>query len=362
MKKIGLVIAVICCILFIAYMGTNKEPKEDLKVIKIGAIIPLTGYSAINGERFLQGLNMAIDEINLQKLPFTLKIIVEDSKSTGKDAHFAYKKLVGSGVKYFIGFGGQFVMGFVSETNNSDKVLFASAAPNNNLLELSNRCFRIYPTIDMTAEKVKETIVQNGYKKIAIINLQNEAYSKYAEAVTNKLSEMGIDVVLAEAYDPYCQDFKNIINKIAQQEVDFIYSAGLGESSALLTKQLFTNPKTKNIPVIGDMNYLNPENLAIIGDITAPVYAIDSYMDSTFIQKFTEKYNQAPNALSVYGFVIPHLLKKALLETRNILSKDKVYDYIKGNTFETAAGNISFDSITTEVNLSLVTRVLLPSE
>ena len=308
----------------------------------------------------MQGLELAVDEINQENLPFSFKTIIEDSKSTGKDAHNAYRKLAGSGVKYFAAFGGQFVMGFAAETNNSDKVLFTSAAPNSNLLTLTNRCFRLYPTIDMLTDEVKNHILQHDYKRIAVINAQNEAYSMCAEYLIRKMKEVGKDVVLKESYDPSCQDFKNIVNKIASQKIDFIYSAGLGESSALLTKQIYLNPQTSHIPIIGDMNYSNPENLAIIGEIKSPIYIVDSYIDSSFKEAFFAKYNQVPNAISAYGYSIPYMLKEAILSLGIEASTDDVFNYIKTSSFKTAAGTISFDSITSEPRLDLVTNSKMP--
>ena len=354
MKRIFFVTFVLSLVL----VGCKQKESNE---IKIGAIIPLTGYSSITGERFMRGMELAIDEINNEELPFTFKALYEDSKSSAKDANFAYRKLDGEGVKYFSGFGGQFVLGFVSATNNSDKVLFVSAAPNKNLLSLSNRCFRIYPTINMLADMVVRHIVQQNYQHIAIINVQNEAYSMCAETVINKLKTQDIEVALFESYDPACRDFKNIINKVANQNVDIIFSAGLGESSAILTKQLYANPKTMRIPIIGDMNYSTPENLAIIGEIKSPIYIVDSYIDSTFVAKFQERYGQRPNALSAYGYTIPFLIKEALLELGKDASAIDVYNYIKQHEFVTAAGTMSFDE-ESETNLSLVIQSLLPTD
>lgn len=345
-------------VLVLMVLSGCQQKRTD--AIEIGAIVPLTGYSAITGGKFMQGLELAVEEINQENLPFSFKIIIEDSKSTGKDAHNAYRKLAGRGVKYFAAFGGQFVMGFAAETNNSDKVLFTSAAPNSNLLSLTNRCFRLYPTIDMLTDEVKNHILQHDYKRIAVINAQNEAYSMCAEYLIRKMNEVGKDVVLKESYDPSCQDFKNIVNKIASHNIDFIYSAGLGESSALLTKQIYLNPQTSHIPIIGDMNYSNPENLAIIGEIKSPIYIVDSYIDSSFKDAYYAKYNQMPNALSAYGYSIPYMLKEAFLSLGVEVSTDEIFNYIKSGSFETAAGTISFDSITSEPILDLITNSKMP--
>lgn len=348
MKRKILLIAMIASVVF-AGCKTNKSNQ-----IELGAIIPLTGYSASNGILFQRGLDLAVEEINQDSTDFVFNVNLEDSKSSPKDALMAYRKLESMGVKYFLGFGGQFVLGFAAETNESDKALFVSAAPNKNMLSLSNRILRLFPNIDMVTDRVKDFVISNDYKNIAIIYAQNDAYAMYYESALKKLQEAGRNVVFIESYDPNCRDFKNIVNKLSKQKVDMIYSAGVGESSALLTKQLYSNSATSNIPIIGDMNFSTPDNLAVIGDIKSPVYSIDSYLDTTFVEKYKQKYNQTPNTYAVYGYIIPYLISDALSVLGREAGADMVYEYILKNTFSTAAGNISFNPDTREPVLDLV--------
>ena len=348
MKRTIFLITMIASIVF-AGCKSNKSNQ-----IELGAIIPLTGYSASNGILFQRGLELAVEELNLDSTDISFNVNLEDSKSSPKDALMAYRKLESKGVKYFLGFGGQFVLGFVAETNNSDKALFISAAPNKNMLSLSNRILRIFPNIEMVTDKVRDFVISNNYMNVAIIYAQNEAYAMYYESALKKLQEAGRNVVFIESYDPNCRDFKNIINKLSKQKVDVIYSAGVGESSALLTKQLYGNSTTTNIPIIGDMNFSSPDNLAVIGDIKSPVYSIDSYLDTSFINKYKEKYNQTPNTYAVYGYIIPYLIREALSHLGKEASADNVYEYIMKNAFSTAAGNISFNPDTKEPVLDLV--------
>ena len=139
MKKI-LVVLLTAVLLF------GCQNQKDDNVVKVGVITPLTGFSASNGVMFQQGLMMAVDEINSEGGILTFDVQYEDSKSTAKDAHTAYRKLASEGVKYYAALGGQFILSFAPETKNSDKILFATAAPNSNLLTLTNRCFRLFPT------------------------------------------------------------------------------------------------------------------------------------------------------------------------------------------------------------------------
>ena len=348
-------------LLFIAMLAVIFAGCQQKKsnVIEIGAILPLTGYSASNGTLFNKGLELALEEINQDSSGILINMNLEDCKSSPKDGLMAYRKLESKGIKYYVGFGGQFVLGYSSETNNSDKVLFISAAPNQNILSLSNRTLRIFPNTEMVTDKIRDYAVSCNYSNVAIIYMQNEAYSMYYESALKKLKAAGINVVFVETYDPNCRDFRNIVNKLSQYKVDMIYSAGVGESSALLTKQLYNNSATSNIPIIGDMNFSTPDNLKIIGEVKSPLYCIDSYMDKTFVEKYTDKYNQSPNAYAVYGYIIPYILKEAVLALGTDVGGEAVYEYIRTHVFTTAAGEVSFDQTTGEPVLNIVVNSTL---
>ena len=361
-KIIAVIVALLCAALIIGLvLFKSKQKNQD--VIEIGVISPLTGPIATNGNAFLKGLEMGVADAN-QKEGVRLKLVVEDDHSNTKDAHSAYRKLKGQGIKYFAAFGGQFIAAFAAETNDSDEVLFAAAAPNSNLLKMTNRCFRISPTVDMMTDKICEYIELGGdrYDSIGVVYMQYEAYSMYYENIVPKLENAGKTVAFIEGYDPSNRDFKSIVNKIANTPIDILYTAGAGESSSLLTRQLFNNPQTERIPVIGDMNFSNPDNLKIIGQVKAPICAVDNYMDSTFSIAFKEEFGRYGDSFALWGYMIASMLKQALDEIGDSFSTNDVFDFIRSHTFETAGGAISFDSQTMEPSLQLIFKETLPNE
>ena len=98
------IIAMVAIFLF-AGCRTNKSDQVEL-----GAIIPLTGYASSVGTLFQHGLELAVEELNHDSVGISFNVNLEDSKSSPKDALMAYRKLESMGVKYFLGFGGQFVL------------------------------------------------------------------------------------------------------------------------------------------------------------------------------------------------------------------------------------------------------------
>mgnify|MGYP002522269550 CR=1 FL=1 len=337
------------------------DASQPQNVVEIGVIAPLTGQIATIGNSFLKGLEMGVSDANL-KGGIQLKLDVEDCFSNPQDAHMAYRKLKSQGVKYYAAFGGQFVAAFASETKNSDEILFASATPNSTLLQLTNRCFRVFPTVDMMTDKICEYIDMCSFDKVAIVYMQFEAYSMYYENIVRKLQDAGKTVVFTEAYDPSNRDFKSIINKLSDIPIDILYTAGAGESSSLLTRQLFSNPKTENIPVIGDMNFSNPDNLQIIGPVKATICAVDNYMDADFASAFKAKYGKDADSYALYGYMIATIIKETIDQMDKGYTTDDVYKYIHTHTFETAGGSLSFDAETNEPDLQLIFKETHPDE
>lgn len=346
---------VICFMLVLLIsLGCVQEQKN---VVEIGAILPLTGYASFNGNTCKQGLDLAIKTINEAQKDYTFEVIYEDSKSSAKDAFTSYKKLRSMGVDYFIGFGGQFLLSFAPATKGDDVILFAAGTPNMNILDLTDRCFRIYPNVEMVTDEIIDFFKEKNIDDVAIVYLQNEAYAMYGRSLSDKVKQSGKNVVYSEGYDPSCRDFKNIINKLSDKHVDCVYVAGAGENTAIFTHQLFTNPKTQGISVIGDMSLSNSSNLQVIGEITSPIYIVDNFMTEDFVKEFENEYASAPNAFPVYAYTIPYILYDAF----NKVDKDNVkavYDYIRDTEFDTVAGKISFDKVTAEPKLNLIINTI----
>lgn len=345
MKKIAIVI---CSILIIL---PSCKKKDDS--VKIGAILPLTGWAAFTGQTCKEGLDLALKDINSEQNDYKVEIIYEDCKSSPKDALMAYKKLRSSGVDYFVGFGGQFLLGYTQETNGKDVILFAEGAANMNLLELSDRCFRLFPNADMMTDKVVSFYREKELTKAGVVYLQNDAYSLYANYFKQKYESDTTTISVFEGYDPNSRDFKDIVNKLVGKDIECLYLAGAGESTALFLRQLYANPKTSSIPVIGDMSVAISSNMELIGEIKVPLYIVDSYITPEFVDKYQNAYGTNPNAYGAYAYATPYILLDSFKGLNGDKKPSHIYSYIKENEFDTVVGNVRFDKDTREVQLLL---------
>ena len=95
MKKTKLMIAISAAVLIgivslLVYRGQNRAASDN--VIRIGAILPLTGAVADDGFEAMLGVQYAIEKIN--ESGKTLQVKIEDGKYTPKDSISAIRKLI----------------------------------------------------------------------------------------------------------------------------------------------------------------------------------------------------------------------------------------------------------------------------
>ena len=106
-KLISLVIVLLIVLLAIGAAITfyATAPTEKQKIIKIGAILPLSGSTAFVGQDLQEGIDLAVLDINNDGgiAGRKLEIVYEDSRGNAKEGVTSYQKLrAQEDVKFFI--------------------------------------------------------------------------------------------------------------------------------------------------------------------------------------------------------------------------------------------------------------------
>ena len=334
----------------------NKE-ESVTQEIKIGAILPLTGVFSINGQTCKEGLDLAVREINEFQSKFFFMVTYEENHSLSTDNLTAFNKLKVQNYKIFVGFGGQLLSGIIPKTNDQDMILFAHATNNNKFMTTSNRCLRMYPNSTMFANMISDFLDSLSISNAGVVYLNNEAFTEIGETFRAEFESRGHTVPFFEAYDPKSRDFKNIVNKAANKNLQCIYIAGSGETAASFIHQLFSNPNTERIPVMGEMSLSNSSNREVIGDHKTSVYVLDNYMSNVFVENYYNAYKKTPNGYAAYVYANMYMLLDAL---NNIEEPDgkSLYTYFRENRFDTAIGEFSFDKETGEPDFELLVNEL----
>lgn len=100
MKRIFLVMLIALLAVSFVFANGSSEAKSESKVIKLGAVLPVTGSSAESGIACRQGLELAVKEINdaggvnVKGESYQLQLIVEDDAGLPAQAVTAATKLI----------------------------------------------------------------------------------------------------------------------------------------------------------------------------------------------------------------------------------------------------------------------------
>ncbi|MBI4129184.1 ABC transporter substrate-binding protein [Candidatus Peregrinibacteria bacterium] len=224
--------------------------KTSGDVIKIGFIGPLTGDAAAMGKDMLNGVQLAIDEVNAKGGVNGRKVslIAEDARCTGgSDAASAAQKLVNVDKVVAIvgGLCSSETLAAAPIAEAAKIVLLSPGSSNPSISQAGDFVFRNYPSDALKAIAMAKYVKQQRYKKIAIISENTDYCTGLRDALVN---EVGANLfVFNESVEPGTKDFRSLLTRLQNMEFDvFITNANSDGIIAVMLEQFrgqgFTQP------------------------------------------------------------------------------------------------------------------------
>lgn len=350
MKKILLV-------LLTAITFSACQSREDEKVVRIGAIFPMTGVASYAADFMKKGLDLAVQELNITS-DYKYEVIYEDSRALAKDGLIAYNKLRAQKVNLIICAMSNIGMAVAPRTNNESAILFGTAIVPPNFVAVSNRVVRVGPNSEgMTSVIADYNHCYLKLKRPAVVYINNDMGFDCYKVYTNIAAKYACDVVYSEAYESNQKDFKDIINKIIQQNVDGVYLSGFGESFISFVRQFNNDPRTGNIVLTGDMTFGLPDTQAKMGELKSKIYYADGTITKDFADLYRCNYAEEVNSYAAYTYTIPYMIDAALKSGCSLNDIDGIYNYITSHTFNSSVGELYFTS-NGESNIKFSIKVL----
>jgi len=350
-KKVAFIFAAVLLIVVVIIVTQVVDEKEE-GVIKIGAILPLTGDSAFYGESIKKAIDLAVEEINEsggikdQKL----KVIFEDSKASPKDGVAAFNKLVSfDKVSAVIGDAVSSVTLAIAPIANEKKVVVLSPLSSSpEITKAGDFVFRNVPSDFLGGKIAAHFAVKNqAWKSLAILFVNNDFGAGLARVFSKEVSVLGGNILTKEAYSTDSKDFRTQLIKIKNSNPEAIFLVSYREASTVLiqAKELGLTSKFLGTGLLEDPKIIEIANKAAEGVfLTQLQYSADLTTSSTssFVKAFKKKYNSEPSIIAAYGYdslkILTSAIKKSNLTSEGI--RDELYK-IKG--YEGVTGIISFD-------------------
>ena len=319
--------------LLVAGCGGGGASKGEVKEVKIGNILPLSGSAAPLGKIGKEAREMAVEEINaaggIKSLGGAkIKMIFADSKGDPATGVAEAERLITQERVALI--TGTYQSGValpVSEVTERYKVPFFVPVPSEDVI--TERGFKyVFRLAEKTSWRNREQVkfIQDmaskfgtPVKTVALI-YEDTAWGQGAAKGWEKyLGEAGLQIVLKEPYPRNSSDLTPVVLKVKQLKPDIIFLCSYVSDAALLTNT-FAEHKVKPLAFIGTSGgFADPVYFKTTGDNCEYFFDISTWepdvnrpFSKEVNEKFKQKYGYDMNAEAVKAYVAMYVIKDAL--------------------------------------------------
>ncbi len=340
---------------------TTQEaaPAKGLATDKIvlGAIFPMTGPIATYGQESVNGMNLALAEINKAGINGKqIELRVEDNKGEPVESANAVRKLIDIDKVHAL-------IGSVASSNTlagapiaqSAKVpMMTPASTNEKVTETGDFISRTCFTDAFQGVVMAKFAFESLQKKSAVIIVDNASdYSKgLAKVFRTKYTELGGKITGSDTDYTYTQkdtDFRSLLRKVKRANPSVIFLPGYYTEVGLILKQARQLGITA--PFLGGDGWDSPK----LQELAGPEGIKGNYISSHFspddqdpkVQKFVteyvKQYGQKPGAMAALGYDGLMVMANAFKKAQNLDHNSINNAIVTTQNFEGITGSITID-------------------
>jgi branched-chain amino acid transport system substrate-binding protein len=339
--------------------GGASFAQSGAKVVKIGAVLPLSGVFADSGKDVKRVYDMYQKEVNASGGIKSLggakvEFVYMDAQSKPEVSRAATERLaLQKDVSALIGpvySPLALTMAEVAEKYGIPMVI--DAAIENSLTEKGYKyVFRADARSKDFAEATSRYIVEKlKPKNVAFVFADAIAYQSVMTTVKEKLKAANIPVLFEEAYAVNTTNFGPIVQKLARFQPEVVIGGGYDADAILLAKTIAEqNVKLKAFVGQGGgfstLTFLKAAGKAAEGIAASAAWGVDdkaSPESPKFIKSFKAEYGEVPNQMNSAASTAA-LLLFAAIEKAGSTDRNKIRDALTKVEVWTPQGKISFD-------------------
>ena len=331
----------------------------DDETITIGVIQSLTGPGETYGNAALNGIQLAVDEINEAGgvLGRQIEITAEDGKCNGTDALTAYTKLVDvDEVSIILGpsCSGE-LLGFASRVDDDEVVVLSGLTSNPAITTAGDYIFRnVFSDADV-GKRLAEVIINEGFNEVGVMGEATDYIEGVRTEFANNYEPLGGTILAAERYTSEETDFSAGLTRVLADDPPAIVLLAQSEfAQGTLYKQ------AREQGYEGQMFAVEPGQaktvLEIAGDAAEGAIGVLVPQDLEYNPagvELTEKYIEKHGSISLHYYIgssydtvhiIAGCIEEAGSETDTAAIRDCLYAIDGDNQYSGAIGTYGFDS------------------
>ena len=336
-------------------------------IIKIGAILPMTGPFQSTGAEAQAAIKLFLQKYGDMVAGKKVEVIIRDDAGLADNAkRLAQEMVVNEKVQILIGFGLTPIAMAVAPVATEAKIpMIVTVASTSVVVDRSPYIVRTIQTIPQIATIVGAWTAKNNIKTVVTV-VSDYAPGADAELWFAKAFEQGGGKILEKLRVPLANpDFAPFLQRASDSKPQAIFAfvpAGVGGTFA---KQFVERGLDKSgirlvsMSDVMDDDLLNQMGDAVLGVISGGPYSIahKSHENEAFVSAFRKaNNNRRPNIVALSAYDGMTLIYRALAATRGATNGAALVEAMKGARWESPRGPVEIDPKTRDIVQNIYMR------
>lgn len=370
-KSLKTLVAVVLSTMTLAACSSGTAASST---VKLGLNYELSGDVSTYGAGLVQGIEMAVAEINAAGgvLGKQIELVKADNKSqTDEAANVSARLATRDKVVAILGpaTSGNVKAALPAAQENKVPLISASATAADVTLD-SNGKVREYVFKTCFSDSFQGITMANfafselKFTKAAILRDNTSDYSKgLTKSFTETFTKLGGSIVGEQAYQAKDSDFKTLLTSIKAANPEVLFVPGYYEEVGLIIKQ--ARELGLNVPVLGADGFDSPKLLEIAGaQALENVYYSNHYTSSDttpevvkFKEAFNKKNGKDPDAFNALGYDMAYMVADAI-KRAGAADPVKLKDALAATKdFKGITGNLTMDAFHNPIKAVTILKV-----
>jgi ABC-type branched-subunit amino acid transport system substrate-binding protein len=343
-------------LLLAALLLASNAAAADEQVVKIGVSGPLSGPNAFAGKDDENGVRLAIEELNAQKIqvagkPVRFVLMSEDDQGDPKAGVNVAQKFVDAGVKFVLGPYNSGVAIPASRVYADAGVLMSTVGTNPKITQGGyGNVFRIVASDTQVGASMASFASRDlKVRNVGVIDDRTAFGQGIATEFIRQAKASGVNVAGREFTTDKASDFSAILTALKAKRVDAIFFGGYAPQGAPMARQMKQFGMAAQL--LGGDTLCSPEMAKLGGDavgtnvMCAQAGAILSRQAAgpAFIARYKARFKQEPDVYAPSFYDQAMFIAQAM-KSANSVDPVKVNAALHASTHQGVVGSYSYDA------------------
>ena len=351
MNMAPLALAALLC----ALSGMSSSALAQEQVVKIGVTGPLSGANAFAGKDNENGVRLAVEDLNAQKIKVagkTLRFALQSEDDAGdpKQGVTVAQKLVDGGVKFVLGPYNSGVAIPASRVYNEAGALMSTVGTNPKITQGGYKT--VFRTVasdaqvggSMASYAAKELKVKN----VGVIDDRTAFGTGIAAEFKRQAQAAGMKIAGHEFTNDKASDFAAILTSLRAKKVDAIFFGGYAPQAAPMARQM--KALGLNVPLLGGDTLCSPEMAKLGGPAVgenvrcAQAGAIIAKQPGgpAFLDKYKARFKREPDVYAPSFYDQTMFIAQAM-KSANSVDPAAVAQQLRSQSYPGVVGTYGYD-------------------